>query len=210
MPRMTLLTVALVSLFLTFLGASPAAAEPILYVSATTLDTQFTATGGTFNLGILSLLDQADIVLEYPSGQTTYAAGHFSMSTSLFDDTSTPEGLASGLFLDGSLLIQDASLQTLLSADLVQFELYEVSGYPGLLAGTGTFTVTGGSLQDDFTQTGGSIWQLTFQVTPSNSQDFSSSFTGVSNVSLTPIPEPATLTLLLVGTLLFPGRRRRV
>ena len=209
MKRITALAAfALVLMLACALLSRPVAADPILYVNATTVDTQFTATGGDYNLGVLSLLDQADIVVEYGSGQTTFAAGSFSLSTSLYQDTSS-DGLASGLFLDGSLLIQDSSLQTLLSGDIVQLALYEVSGSPGLLAATGLFDVTGGSLQSDFAQTSGSIWQLTFRVSPSDIDDLSGSFTGVSNVSLAPVPEPATLALLFVGSLLLPRLRRR-
>lgn len=182
----------------------------LLSINATYLDSTFSATGGTYGNGVLNISDNADIVVEYDTGQYTYDDGSFALSTSLFSDNSSA-GIASGLFKGGSLLIQDSDGDNLLAGDVMELQLSEVPSVTGLLAGTGLFEVTGGSLEDPFALDYGEIVQITFNLDPADIDDFSADFTGISNVTLEPIPEPATVSLLLLGsglTVLLRKRRR--
>jgi len=77
-------------------------------MSANYLTTSFTAIGGVYSLGVLSISDFADIVVENTLGQqTTYIGGSFAMSSSLKTDTSL-NGIASGYFDGGSLSFIDS------------------------------------------------------------------------------------------------------
>jgi hypothetical protein len=55
----------------------------------------------------------------------------------------------------------------------------------------------------------GDIVQITFQVTPLGISDFSAGFTGLSNITMTPIPEPATVALLGIGGMAALIRRKK-
>ena len=187
-------------------GGSLTKVPAVKAVSATVLATTFSPTGGAHGLGILALDDVADIVLETDDGQqTTYAGGTVALETYLFSDDSSG-GLASGLFCDGTILLADAGGNDLLAADLLELLLQELPDQH-LLAGSGRFEITGGSLQGGFPYTVGEVVQITFQIDPSGIADFASAFTGLSDVTLT--PEPATLALLAAGAAGVWMRKRR-
>ena len=159
--------------------------DPVLLsVNATYLDTDFSASGGTYSKGVLTVSDEADIVVEYVGEQVTYDNGSYSMITSLFTDNSTG-GHACG-----------SDSQDLLTGDVICLQLDEVPNQPGLLAGTGRFAVTGGSLESDFAMSQGDVVQLSFLIDLADISDFSTDFSGVSNVTLMPVAEPGTLALL--------------
>jgi len=172
------------------------------------VDSDFTAGGGTFGLGTLALSDAADIVVEDTIGnQTTYNNGSFSMTTFLKLDTSIGV-FASGEFAEGSLSFLDNGANTLLAGNISELSLIEIYDDVGILAGEGQFVVSGGSLSGDFVPPLGQIVQITFQVVPATLNDFSQNFSGISNLTLTPIPEPATMGILAIGGL-FLSRRKR-
>ncbi len=176
-------------------------------VNATYLDSTFSPAGGDHGLGALTVTDAADIVVETADGsQTTHAGGDFSLTAALFSDTSTG-GVAKGLFQGGTIDIEDAVGDDLLTADLLSLLLEEVQGQ-NLLAGTGWFELTGGSLEGGFPYSVGEMVQITFRIAPSDIDDFSQAFTGVSNITLT--PEPATLGLVAAGLVAVWMRKRRV
>ena len=167
----------------------------------------FTPSGGDFGLGVFSLSDTADIVVEETGGgQTTYDNGSFSLITSLENDVSTPP-IASGEFAGGSFSILDSASSALLEGNVLFINLVELYDGIGILGGVGQFQVTGGSLSGDFQPSLGDIVQITFQIAP-NISDFSQAFRGVSNLTLTPVPEPATICLLGFGTLALLRKRR--
>ena len=129
------------------------------------------------------------------------------MATFLKLDASTGV-IASGEFAEGSLSFLDSGANTLLAGDILGLNLIEIYDNVGILAGDGRFVVSGGSLSGDFVPPLGDIVQITFQVAPATLRDFSQNFSGISNLTLTPIPEPATMGLLAIGGLLLSRRKR--
>ena len=210
----TLVIAAIVGCLLASSGAFaiPIQADPIQAISSDFLASSFVNTGGAYDNGVLSVNDTADIVVEYASGATaTYAGGGVLLTTDLFQDISAG-GIADGLFLGGSILLTDSSLNTLLSADIGQMEVKELSAQPDTLVGNGAFTVTGGSLAAAFGGAG-EVFLLTFNLQPSGITDFTGGGgVGLSDLKLTPIPEPATMLLVGTGALGAFGwmRRRRL
>ena len=199
-------TICVAALYLLF--CSEAAADPILVsVNANYLDTAFDNDGGTYSLGVLSVSDNADIVVEYDTAQVTYVGGTFTLTASLSLDNSSG-GVVSGFFTGGTLSVLDNESQSLLNGTLVTLRLDEVVNQPDLLAGSGGFEVTGGSLASAFGDIG-DIVQIVFNVSPPGVSDFSDDFSGLSSITLCPIPEPTTVTLLVTGVLALGVRRRR-
>jgi len=183
------------------LAVSVAGAVPIQSINANYLLGIFSPTGGTYGLGTLSINDSAQIVIEdIYDVQTTHPANAFMLNISLSADNSAG-GITDGLFTNGTLVVN-----SLLSADVLSLQLTELYVNSGILAGKGTLQVTGGSLAADFGALG-DIVQITFSVTPSSINDFSKEFSGISNISLTPVPEPVTLMLLGLGGLVAFKKR---
>ena len=169
----------------------------------------FTPTGGKFGLGVLAIADTVDIEVNAEWGKT-YENAAFSMAVPLFKDDSN-DGIAAGVFKDGLLSITDALGHTLLTGDVTMLSVEEVEVLGmSFLAGRGQFQVTGGELAGDFQETLGDIVQVSFDLSPTNIDGLSSPFTYVSNVTLTPVPEPGTLALLAIGAAAAVLRRRRL
>ncbi len=74
-----------------------------------------------------------------------------------------------------------------------------------LLTGSGTFATTGGSLAGDFGNEG-YVVDIAFILGSIDS--FGESFSAQSNVTLYPIPEPATMSVLALGGLAILLRKR--
>jgi len=177
-------------------------------ISADDLDTSFVATGGDFGLGVMSIVNLADIVVEWDdSTQSTYVGGSFSLVTSLQNDYSLGN-LAKGLFSGGSVVVKDGSGADLLTGEIINMNIVEVFDGFGILTGAGQFVVTGGSLEPQFAPAG-NVYQLTFEISPVGLVDFSHDLTGRSDVTLTPIPEPATICLLGIGAALLARKKQK-
>jgi len=204
MSRRLSTTLAVTLVLLAGLGAaSRARGATIVSINANFLVTTYD--GGT---GDLAVLDNADIVVEFDdTTQLTYAAGLFAMDADLNLDASVG-GIAIGIFDSGTLAIDDVGGNPLLRATDLTLTLTEVTDGGGILAGDGQFTVTGGALAPDFGAFPGDIVQITFRLSPKDISDFSTGFTALSNISVMPTPEPATVALLVGGLGLFFIRRR--
>jgi len=206
MKGVTLLVVAVLAVCPVSLATS------ISSITASDMQSTFSTTNGEFGLGILSINDTAELVVENTLGQqSTFSDCSFLLSTSLKQDTSIGE-LASGYFERGSIAFLDSQSNSLLEGTIISLKLAESIDGAGLLSGTGNFNVENGTLTEDFAQTQGDIMDITFYVTPAGLSDFSQSFTGRSNITATPIPEPATIILLGLGGffLLYSTRHRRL
>ena len=183
------------------LAAGSVSHAAIQSMSAADLSTSFTAGDG-----VLSILDDADIVVENTLGQqTTYTQGEFGLSSSLQVDTSSG-GIASGSFAGGYLSFADSDDNVLLMGNILCLDLSEV--FDGLLAAKGAVEITGGMLESDFAFPYGDIVQITFGVRPSSISDFSADFTASSTVVVMPVPEPATICMLSLGGLSLFRRRK--
>ena len=207
MRKLQLLTMAfLILLFV----VSPlhAVVQMIDSINADDVDTSFVATGGDFGLGVMSITDFANIDVEWvDNSQTSYVGGSFSLITSLEDDYS--EGnLAKGLFSGGTVVVKDGSGANLLTGEIISMNVVEVFDGFGILTGAGQFVVTGGSLESQFAPAG-NVYQLTFEISPAGLSDFSQAISGRSDVSLTPIPEPATICLFGIGAAMLARKKRK-
>lgn len=189
------------------LSAISVSSGTIKSISVSDVGSEFTAGGGNFGLGTLALADAANIVVEDTLGQQiSYDNGSFAMSTYLQSDNSAG-GVAAGQFADGDLSFLDSGANILLSGHIDSLNVVEVFNNGGILAGEGQFVVTGGSLTGDFVLPLGKIVQITFDV-PVTLSDFSQNFSGSSNITITPIPEPVSIGLLAMGGLFLCRRKR--
>lgn len=199
-------------LFLACLGVmllSSVGFAAIVSINVNFVSGGFTASGGDFGLGVFSLLDTADVVVEYTGGaQTTYNGGSFSLTTSLEHDVSVSP-IASGEFSGGVFSILDNTSSALLQGSVLSLNIIELYDGLGMLAGEGQFQVMNGSLSGDFQPVAGKIVQITFQIAPASINDFTQDFEGVSNLTLTPVPEPATIGLFALSSLALLRKRRQ-
>ncbi|HUS57924.1 MAG TPA: PEP-CTERM sorting domain-containing protein [Planctomycetota bacterium] len=191
--------------------ASGAAATPILYVSSTTVPSNFGPVGGTFGIGVLTLNGVRPVVVCYVGQEPIVHEGvSFFLQTSLIEHTSA-NGVAGGRFEGGSIVLKDSQDNDLLVGSVNNIYLQEVAdgGTFTTLAAVGYFTVESGSLADDFGPHG-SVVDLIFEFDPGAIDNLLQPFAGYSDVTLSPmIPEPVTTAILGLGLLGLVARRRR-
>jgi len=198
----------LLALIAAVLSAPAASAIPVRIrdMSSTTLPSAYTHTDG-----ILSLNGVRPLTINYVDDSSQVLDDvTFTMSTSLADSSSMG-GIAYGLFLGGSLSLTDTGDNELLLGNILQIEVIESVDGSGVLVAHGSFSVSGGSLLPEWQLDYGSIFDLIFEVDPITFDDFATqSFTALSDITLKPVPEPLTLSLLAIGLagLGLAGRRR--
>jgi hypothetical protein len=180
--------------------ASITQATQIRSMSATNAGTAFV--GGS---GVLTMAGVGGINVEYEDDTTTtYGSGQFSLNTTRTGDTSSG-GLASAVFSGGSFSYKDSGSVVLLSGSITTFSLSEFMNGTGMFVGSGTFTVTGGTLMANFGAAGNMV-DISYSIKPISISNFSNSFTGSSNMTVLPVPEPATMALLVPA--IFALRKR--
>jgi len=183
-----------------------AAAAPVLYISATTVPTSFDGAELVFDSDLLP------IVIRYNDGTSfVYERSSFNITMNLLSDDSQEDGIATGVFNLGTFSIVDENSQVLLEGTIPLFTLTEAFDDEGIFAGNGDFVAEDGILLANMFADYGTVYNLSFRINPAEIEDFSGSFSGVSNVTFHPIPEPATLTLLGLGfgSIVLSRRKRR-
>ena len=188
-------------------GTAPAGAVPIEEISVDSVDTVFDYAAGPVTDSQLTIEQSGlTIVVEKPGNvQEEVSGAFFSLVTNLAADNSTG-GRAIGSFAGGTITIKDAMGVPLLLGDISSFNMEEDTYLPlCVLAAAGSFHVTGGTWQSSFLPEG-IILDLTWKL-DSDIDDFGADFDAESDVTLTPIPEPTVVSLLVVGGLMILRRR---
>lgn len=202
-------TAALALAALFFLPVSLANASMIEEISADSVDTSFNFVASPITDSELKI-EQAGVtvVIEKPGNvQEEVSGAFFSVVTYLVADHSTG-GKAIGDFAGGAITIKDPLDVLLLSADIDRFSMEESTLIPfTVLAGSGTFHVTGGTWASSFGPEG-ILFDMTWKL-DTGIDSFSEDFEAESNVTLTPIPEPTTMALVALGGVLVALRRKR-
>ena len=193
---------------LLFLGgiAATASAIPIDYVSATTVMTTYDHTTGVLTLDSIRPLD----VYREGGSHTVVPDVRFHLTTDLVASTT---GAVSARFEGGSIALTDGSGAgtVLLSGTVDYLLLMEMDDGIGVMTAMGKISsvATTGDLADWFGGAG-VMYDLIFEVVPITISDLATeSFSGNSDVTLSPIPEPLTIGLLGIGLAGMAIRRRK-
>jgi len=198
----------LLALLLVGVMASSALSVPISYISATTVPTEFSPVGGDFDLGTLTLSGVRPLVVHGHDGsQTVIQNVTFSLTMSLKQDNSSG-GIVDGLFQGGVITLTDSSNTTLLWGTITSAGLKEQANDVVVLVGAGTIQGITGSLGPDFGPAG-TLYDLIFTSQPMVLNDLTQSFSGFSDITIAPVPEPVTLTILGLGLAGLAAYRRR-
>ena len=183
------------------LGASLAPATMIHEISVESVDTAYAFDALNPSASMLSIAQSGvTVVIERPGNvQDELPDADFSFVTFLAADLSAG-GRAVGDFVGGSIRITDSLGALLLSADVDRFTMEENVSLPFcVLAGAGNF---------DVTEPQGAVLELTWQF-DQGIDSFQEDFAAESDVTLAPMPEPTTMSLLGIGGMSTLLRRRK-
>ena len=175
----------------------------IEWINGTNIETVYT--GGT-----LTLSDTISIVLQYDNNvqDAQYDNSSFFFTADLLNDNSGPGG-AHGEFGNGSFSINDSSKNLLLAGSVVLLDLQATHGGT-IIVGFGDLTLDSGSLLSEI-QPGfdiASVWNMQFKLSDPVA-DFSTDYSGQSDININPIPEPTTIALLGLGAMAMLRRKRQ-
>ena len=182
------------------LATAPLQAAFITSISGNDMVTSYSA-------GTLTINDSISLVVQYDdNSQVSYNNSTFAFTANLLADNSAG-GIADGTFGNGSFTITDSSSAVLLSGQVLNFQLGTLYIF---LAGPGQLTLDSGSLLSDLPAgyTLGNSVSIMYNIKPGTVTDFSGSFSASTNLTILPIPEPATMILLGLGSLAMIRRKR--
>lgn len=175
---------------LAILLVSQFAVAGVEFIGVDGVDTAFDAGTGVLTMSASSLV----ITLDYDGAtpQSSINPGSFDMTTTL---------VSGGHFAGGTFAFTDTS-GTLLSGNIVAIDFAAVFD---LMVGSGDAVVTVENLDGNLLGAA-EIVSISFNLDPAVS-DFSQSFTGLTKVNFI-VPEPATMAILGLGSLLVIRRKR--
>lgn len=194
----------LLALTIILASATAASAVPIKDASSTTLPTIF-----DHSTGILSISGVRPLNITYIDETiATLLDTTFELEANL-GSSSNFGGIAYGLFDSGSIALTNGGV-TLLAGNLVSLEVMETVDGIGQLAAYGSFTVNEVAPSFEWELSAGSVVDMIFEVDPISFDDFATqSFEALSDITIKPIPEPLTLSLLGMGLAGMAAARRR-
>ena len=185
------------------LVAVPAQAAFITSISGSDVNT-------AYNPGVLSITDTIELVVQYDNNsQVSFNGVQVTFTSSLVTDNSG--AAAAGTFGGGSYTIVDSASNVLLAGTITGVDLGGLfGGY--ILAGQGVVTMDSGTLlaQMPAGSTQADLVNIIYSLVPAPVNNFGGAFEGGTNLTIMPmpIPEPATLVLLGLGSLTLIRRKR--
>ncbi|MFP4052747.1 MAG: PEP-CTERM sorting domain-containing protein [Phycisphaerae bacterium] len=192
------IVIALAVMFL----ASATHASPVDEVSVASIDTHYAN-------GLLTMeQDEVICVVEYEDNTQNFEMYDFHLHANLVQDLSTG-GLAVGQFADGYISIWTPTDQPtlVLEMDLVSLLVQENPYLPGtVLTASGQFVVSNPEIAA-LLGPEGDVFSISWEVS-GDIDSFDEGFTAESDITLTPVPEPATMAVLSLGGLGAFVRRR--
>jgi hypothetical protein len=184
----------------------------VLSINADAVSTSF-----NYQTGVLSISEAHTAAeIKMVDGSSTMLPDVLIDLTTVLQTDTSIGGMAAGLFDGGTVtLIDNTGPEDLLLGDMLALNAQEVEITVGSVVfrqiiATGSFRVTGGSLAPNF-DVAGDVVSLTFDLSADPPDFLTTSFTGLSKVTLLPTPEPSAMAIMILAipvvTLL---RRRRV
>jgi len=194
--------------FIILLSPLAATAAPIVLIDLTTLPTSFDPSGGDYDIGILTVEGSTPMIIERQGLPPAYDRDvDFLMTSSLFSDDSSVV-MPAGTFLGGQLTIADSvTQQALLTGSIHDIEIVGIPGDEPSFVAVGYFQVAFVDL-DGYDLPLGEFIQFVVDV-GTLPPDFTYSWSGVSDIKITPVPEPATIALIAMGIAGIAVKRRR-
>jgi hypothetical protein len=193
-------SIGFLALAAVLLAAAPLQAAFITSISGNDMITSYSA-------GTLMINDSISLVVQYDdNSQVSYNNSTFVFTANLLADNSSGSN-ADGLFGNGSFTITDSGSNVLLSGQVLNFQLGTLYIF---LAGPGQVTLVSGSLLSDIPAGYGlgDTTSILYNLKVGPVTNFAGSFSGSTNMTIQPIPEPATMILLGLGSLTLIGRKR--